>query len=106
MANTHYAYQIDGGIESIQGQIAARTIGDDQLPNLPSHSTADARVPFQDLDRNPHLLERVQGRLGRTLEKELHQALEILKRRRGIDYTRHRTALGRRALRPRTFASR
>jgi hypothetical protein len=29
-----------------------------------------------------------------------------LKRRRGIDYTRHRTALGRRALRPRTFASR
>ena len=34
------------------------------------------------------------------------EALEILKRRRGIDYTRHRTALGRRALRPRTFASR
>ena len=106
MTNAQYAYQVERDIESIQGEIAARAIADHQLPDLTPNPAADARMPFEHFDRGPHLPERLRRCFGRAFEQELDKALKIFERRRGVDYTRHRTAFGRRAFRPRAFASR
>ena len=106
MPYAQYAHQIERGIESVKGDVAARAVGNNELPYLRANTPADPWVLSEHLHRTADAPQGDGRRAWRCIEQKLHYAFEILERRFGVNYSRHRAALGRRALRPFAFASR
>ena len=78
---------------------------DHQFAAVRVHAPADAGVGLQDRDSAADLRERRTGRFGRGLQQKFDEALKVGQSFGRIDYFLHRTGFGRRAARPRIFAS-
>ena len=106
MPHVNHPDGVDRHVVPVQGEVTRRSVRDDELAQMTSNPAANPRMHSQNVDgradRRYGALRPVRGRF----EKELDDALQIRERATGIDYARHRTALGRRALRPPALAAR
>src|ERR1700730_12811681 len=89
MPNRQNAYLILGSHESIQGDIARLTVGNDQLAQFTFHAPADQGVRGQDLDGRLDRRDCVQRGARVLVTEKLKRTVNVIQRARRVDYLRH-----------------
>ena len=103
---TQDSYDVECGIETIEGKISGCSLRNDEFANVTVYSPSDEWMCFENGDSASDTAQRLGRNLGRGFQEELDDTLEVGKCLGGVDYLRHGAGLGRVALRPASLASR
>ena len=106
MAYSQDSDDVDRAIETIEREIAGCSLRDDEFANVFAFPSPDQRMRRENADGGSDARERLRRSLGRGLEQELDDALNVGECLVRVDYLRHCAGLGLVALRPAILASR